>query len=42
MTNITNDFTDIINLTNMAYDYFYNKNKTLCYTVSPMDIDNVK
>jgi hypothetical protein len=40
MTTITNNFNDVSNLVRMAYDYFYNPNKTLCYKVKPINISD--
>ena len=40
MTTITNNFNDVSNLVRMAYDYYYNPNKTLCYKVKPINISD--
>jgi hypothetical protein len=42
MTTITNNFEDVQNLIKMAYDFYYNKNKTLCYEVKPVNISDVE
>jgi hypothetical protein len=41
MTIITNNFNDVNNLIRLAYDFFYNQNKTLCYDVKPVTINDV-
>jgi hypothetical protein len=38
---ITNNFSDIPNLIRMAFDYFYNQNKTLCYSTKPVNLSDV-
>ena len=42
MTIITNNYNDINNLIRMAYDFYYNQNKTLCYNVKPVNIKDVE
>jgi hypothetical protein len=42
MTIITNNYNDINNLIRMAYDFFYNQNKTLCYSVKPVNLQDVE
>ena len=39
---ITNNFSDIPNLIRLAFDYFYNQNKTLCYSTKPVKLSDVE
>jgi len=42
MTIITNNYNDINNLIRMIYDFYYNENKTLCYSVKPVILSDVE
>ena len=42
MTTITNNYLDIQNLIRIAYDFFYNKNTTLCYSMKPVNLSDVE
>jgi hypothetical protein len=42
MTTITNNFNDVNNLLRLAYDFYYNPNKTLCYDVKPINLQDVE